>query len=75
MTEVVSVEEDGADAARIALEECIRDGGVAIFPADTLYGLACDPLSESVDGADPPDQGPGRGQVLGGDVLLAAGDA
>jgi L-threonylcarbamoyladenylate synthase len=45
MTEVVSVEEGGADAARIALEECIWDGGVAIFPADTLYGLACDPLS------------------------------
>jgi L-threonylcarbamoyladenylate synthase len=47
MTEVVSVAEDGADAARIALEECIWDGGVAIFPADTLYGLACDPLSEA----------------------------
>jgi L-threonylcarbamoyladenylate synthase len=47
MTEVVSVEDDGADAARIAMEECIWDGGVAIFPADTLYGLACDPLSES----------------------------
>ncbi len=44
---MVSVEKDGADAARIALEECIRDGGVAIFPADTLYGLACDPLSEA----------------------------
>lgn len=24
-------------------EACIRDGGVALFPADTLYGLACDP--------------------------------
>jgi L-threonylcarbamoyladenylate synthase len=45
MTEVVSVADDGADAARFALEECIWDGGVAIFPADTLYGLACDPLS------------------------------
>jgi L-threonylcarbamoyladenylate synthase len=47
MTEVVSIAEDGPDAARIALEECIWDGGVAVFPADTLYGLACDPLSES----------------------------
>jgi L-threonylcarbamoyladenylate synthase len=47
MTEVVSIEQDGDDAARIALEECIWDGGVAVFPADTLYGLACDPLSES----------------------------
>lgn len=47
MTEVVSIEQDGADAARMALEECIWDGGVAIFPADTLYGLACDPLSRA----------------------------
>jgi L-threonylcarbamoyladenylate synthase len=39
------VENDGADATRIALKECIWDGGVAVFPADTLYGLACDPLS------------------------------
>jgi L-threonylcarbamoyladenylate synthase len=47
VTEVVSIEGEGADAARVALEECIGDGGVAIFPADTLYGLACDPLSEA----------------------------
>jgi L-threonylcarbamoyladenylate synthase len=45
VTELVSVADDGPDASRIALEECIWDGGVAIFPADTLYGLACDPLS------------------------------
>jgi L-threonylcarbamoyladenylate synthase len=25
-------------------EECIAGGGVALFPADTVYGLACDPL-------------------------------
>jgi L-threonylcarbamoyladenylate synthase len=31
-----------ADARR--LEECIAAGGVAVFPADTVYGLACDPL-------------------------------
>jgi L-threonylcarbamoyladenylate synthase len=31
-----------ADAKR--LEECLADGGVAVFPADTVYGLACDPL-------------------------------
>ena len=23
--------------------ECIASGGVALFPADTVYGLACDP--------------------------------
>ena len=44
MTEVVSVRRDGADAARSALASCIAAGGVAIFPADGLYGLACDPL-------------------------------
>jgi L-threonylcarbamoyladenylate synthase len=44
MTEVVSIEKDGADAARRALERCIAGGGVAVFPADGLYGLACDPL-------------------------------
>ncbi len=44
MTEVVSIERDGGAAARAALERCIAEGGVAIFPADGLYGLACDPL-------------------------------
>jgi L-threonylcarbamoyladenylate synthase len=45
VTETVSIERDGADAARAALEHCVGGGGVAIFPADTLYGLACDPLN------------------------------
>lgn len=44
MTEVVSIESDGAEAAKAALERCIAAGGVALFPADGLYGLACDPL-------------------------------
>ncbi len=43
-TEVVSVERDGPDAARAALERHVGAGGVAVFPADGLYGLACDPL-------------------------------
>ncbi len=25
------------------LEECVVGGGVVVFPADTVYGLACDP--------------------------------
>jgi L-threonylcarbamoyladenylate synthase len=45
LTETVSLERDGAGAARAALERCVGKGGVAIFPADTLYGLACDPLN------------------------------
>ncbi len=44
MTERISIERDGPEAARSALERCVADGGVAVFPADGLYGLACDPL-------------------------------
>lgn len=47
MTEVVSVERDGPAAARTALERTIASGGVSVFPADGLYGLACDPLDAS----------------------------
>jgi len=46
MTEIVSIDRDRAGvAARAALERRVGEGGVAIFPADTLYGLACDPLN------------------------------
>jgi L-threonylcarbamoyladenylate synthase len=44
VTELVSVGADCGAAARGSLERCIAGGGVAIFPADGLYGLACDPL-------------------------------
>lgn len=30
-------------ASATAFERCIREGGVAVFPSDTVYGLACDP--------------------------------
>jgi L-threonylcarbamoyladenylate synthase len=40
---VMTIAREGAAAAREALERCIASGGVALFPADTLYGLACDP--------------------------------
>src|SRR5215217_4244219 len=42
---IVEIDKDGADAAREALERVIGEGGVALFPADGLYGLACDPLN------------------------------
>ncbi len=29
---------------RTELQSCIAGGGIALFPADGLYGLACDPL-------------------------------
>jgi L-threonylcarbamoyladenylate synthase len=44
VTKIVSIERDGPPAARGALERTISSGGVAVFPADGLYGLACDPL-------------------------------
>jgi L-threonylcarbamoyladenylate synthase len=44
VSEVVSIERDGAAEARAALERTIATGGAAVFPADGLYGLACDPL-------------------------------
>lgn len=43
-TKVVRLKSGEADVARAALESCIAAGGVAVFPADGLYGLACDPL-------------------------------
>ncbi|HET7484869.1 MAG TPA: L-threonylcarbamoyladenylate synthase [Solirubrobacterales bacterium] len=50
MSEVVSIAENGAEAIRSALERCIDAGGVAVFPADGLYGLACDPLDAGAIG-------------------------
>ena len=44
MSQTISIEQDGAHAARAALEGAIAGGRVAVFPADGLYGLACDPL-------------------------------
>jgi L-threonylcarbamoyladenylate synthase len=46
VSELVSIERDGAAAARAALERCIGGGGVAVFPSDGLYGLGCDPLDQ-----------------------------
>ncbi|HET7053913.1 MAG TPA: L-threonylcarbamoyladenylate synthase [Solirubrobacterales bacterium] len=50
MSEIVSIERDGAEAARAALERTVASGGVAVFPADGLYGLACDPLDAAAIG-------------------------
>jgi L-threonylcarbamoyladenylate synthase len=44
VSELVPIRSGEADVARKALERCISGGGVAVFPADGLYGLACDPL-------------------------------
>ncbi|HVY79171.1 MAG TPA: L-threonylcarbamoyladenylate synthase [Solirubrobacterales bacterium] len=50
MTVTISIERDGARQARTGLELCVAAGGVALFPADGLYGLACDPLDEAAIG-------------------------
>lgn len=45
MNETISIGRAGAERARAGLERCIAAGGVVVFPADGLYGLACDPLN------------------------------
>jgi L-threonylcarbamoyladenylate synthase len=50
VTEVVSIERGDAAVAVAALERTVRSGGVAVFPADGLYGLACDPLDATAIG-------------------------
>jgi L-threonylcarbamoyladenylate synthase len=44
VTEIVRLQSGEAQVARKALERCVSGGGVAVFPSDGLYGLACDPL-------------------------------
>jgi L-threonylcarbamoyladenylate synthase len=43
-SQVMPLEHGGAAAARSALERTVATGGVAVFPSDGVYGLACDPL-------------------------------
>jgi L-threonylcarbamoyladenylate synthase len=44
VSEIVELRSGEAQVARRALERCIAGGGVAVFPSDGLYGIACDPL-------------------------------
>jgi L-threonylcarbamoyladenylate synthase len=44
VSKLIRLRSGEADVARKALERCIAGGGVAVFPSDGLYGLACDPL-------------------------------
>ncbi|HET9197205.1 MAG TPA: L-threonylcarbamoyladenylate synthase [Solirubrobacterales bacterium] len=44
MSELILLQSGEAQVARRALERCVSGGGVAVFPSDGLYGLACDPL-------------------------------
>ncbi len=50
MTEIVRIEPGKADVVRRALERTISSTGVVVFPADGLYGLACDPLDAGAIG-------------------------
>jgi L-threonylcarbamoyladenylate synthase len=38
----MNLDEDAAEH----LQDCIGEGGVAVFPSDTVYGLCCDPENE-----------------------------
>ena len=49
-TRVVRRRTPGWTSDAMAFERCIAAGGVALFPADTVYGLACDP---EIAGAGP----------------------
>jgi L-threonylcarbamoyladenylate synthase len=40
----VSVRLVSEDAER--LKRCLADGGIAVFPSDTVYGICCDPDNE-----------------------------
>jgi L-threonylcarbamoyladenylate synthase len=44
VSELIQIQRGEAQRARKALERCVSGGGVAVFPSDGLYGLACDPL-------------------------------
>ena len=56
-----------ADAS--TFERCMAVGGVALFPADTVYGLACEPDSEEAVRAPLHAQAPAPRQARGGHVL------
>jgi L-threonylcarbamoyladenylate synthase len=45
VNELIRLRSGEAHVARKALERCVAGGGVAVFPSDGLYGLACDPLN------------------------------
>jgi L-threonylcarbamoyladenylate synthase len=47
MSELIRLRSGEAQVARKALERCVSGGGVAVFPSDGLYGLACDPLDSA----------------------------
>ena len=55
-----------------AFERCIAAGGVAVFPSDTVYGLACDVADVRLGQA--PRRGiaelDGHGEVAGGIVVM-----
>jgi L-threonylcarbamoyladenylate synthase len=43
--EIDEQEKIGEQHAQL-LERCLADGGVAVFPTDTVYGVCCDPEDE-----------------------------
>ncbi|MDB2362651.1 Sua5/YciO/YrdC/YwlC family protein, partial [Flavobacteriales bacterium] len=40
---LISIHPDNPNARGIAqVVECLKDGGVIIYPTDTIYGIGCD---------------------------------
>ena len=57
------------DAGAAAFARCLASGGVAVFPADTVYGLACAPDAPEAVAPALRAQGPPAGEAGGGAVL------
>ncbi len=46
MTAEIDEQEQIGEQHAARLERCMADGGVAVFPTDTVYGVCCDPDDE-----------------------------
>ena len=44
-SEAAKASSEAGGGASAAFERCMAAGGLAVFPADTVYGLACDPAN------------------------------
>ena len=36
----------GSDSDIVKLSDIVQNGGIIVFPTDTVYGIGCDPFNE-----------------------------